>query len=107
MPLQVVDLPNLTIPNGTSTSNAIGILDDAWGLGLWTPATLTGTVTIEVSPDDTGTTWAPLQSGAVDVQPAAGKHTTINPIAFKRIRMTSGAAEGADRVFVLRKSILV
>ena len=107
MYIQVVDLQSLVILSGASTSNVVTLVDDAKALGLWTPAALTGVVTIEVEPSSTGTDWAPLQSGGADVQPAALKHTTINPIAFRRIRMTSNAAEGADRTFKLVKSIEV
>lgn len=108
MALYVRGLPSLVIPNGTSTSNALGqILEDSWGLTIYTPAALTGTISVEVEPTDTGTNFVTLQSGGTDVTLPAGKATVINPIPFRQIRVTSNAAEGAARTFTLTKSVLI
>lgn len=107
MPLIVCGLPSmLTTTNGT-TSNAVGNLDDAWGLTIYSPATLTSTgVAVQVEPTSTGTNFVALQSGGTDVTFASGKATVISPVPFKQIRVVCGAAEAAPRTFTLTKAIL-
>jgi hypothetical protein len=107
MPLQVVGLPALTFSTASTTSNAIGILDDSWGLTLYSPSALTGTITVQVEPTDTGTNFVDLQSGGVDVTLPAGKATVINPIPFRQLRLITGTTEAAARTFTVTKSILV
>lgn len=84
-------LPNLTIPNGQQLSNIIEVpsLDKATFYG---PAALTGVVTIQLSGDD-GVTW---HNGPTI---AALALVTINPLLTTRVRLSSAAAEGADRIF--------
>ena len=108
MPLSVVGLPTLTILNGASTSNAIGILDDAFGLTLYGPAAVTSTgIRLEVNPSETSTSgWVTLQSGAADVFIPAAKGTVISPVTFRQMRLAASVAEGADRAFAVTKSIL-
>lgn len=84
-------LPNLTIPNGQSASNAIELpsLDK---VTLYAPAALTAVVTIQLSGDG-GTTW----HNAPTI--AASALVTINPCLAELLRVLSAGAEGADRVF--------
>lgn len=107
MPLIVRGLPSMTTTAGGTTSNAVGGLDDAWGLTIYAPATLTSTaVGVFVEPTDTGTSFFALQSGGVDVVFAAGKATVISPVPFRQIRVVTTAAEGSARTFVITKAIL-
>ena len=97
----------MTIANNGSTSNAVGVLDDGWAIWIYAPATLTGTITLEVEASSTGTSFVTQQSGGSDVTIPAGKATPLSPIGFRQMRVTSNAAEGAERVFRLTKQIQV
>jgi hypothetical protein len=71
------------------------------------PGTLTGTVTVQVSDftedsDEYGTTWRDKQSAGVDITVPADGHITINTVDFKRLRLSSGSAEVANRRFRVR-----
>ena len=107
MPLTVTGLPTLTIPNGLSTSNALKDFDDAFGIAIYSPATLSGTVSVQVEPTSSGTSFVTLQSGGSDVTLPAGKATILNPVPWKQMRLVSGAAEGADRSFAVTRALLV
>lgn len=100
----VCDLPSLTISSGGTQSGAIGGFSDAVALVLYAPAALTGTVTIQIEPTDTGTAWVDLGSGGSDVTIGAGNSVTVEPVGFRQLRVVSSAAEGADRVFTVTKS---
>jgi hypothetical protein len=102
MAFVTVDLPTATIASGTSTSNVIKDIGDAYAITIFTPATLTSTgVTLGVEPSSSGTNFVTLQSGGTDVVLPAGRATIISPPAFKQLRIESSSAEGADRVFSL------
>lgn len=107
MALTVTGLPSMLTTAGGTTSNAVGHLDDAWGLTIYAPATLTSTsVLVEVEPSSTGTNFVALQSGGADVTFVAGKATVISPVPFRQIRVVCGAAEGGARTFTLTKAIM-
>ena len=108
MPLTVVGLPNLVIPS-SQASNAVGLLDDAWGLTIYAPAAITSTsgVAVQIEPTETGTNFLTLQSGGADVYVVQGRATVISPVPFKQIRMLSSVTEATDRIFTLTKAILV
>ena len=107
MPLALRGMPTMTTTSGGTTSNVIRQFDDAWALTIYSPATLTSTsVTIDVEPTDTGTSFVTLQSGGSDVVMVAGKATVISPVPFMQMRVVCGAAEGADRIFRVTKTIL-
>lgn len=107
MPLIVTGLPNLLATSGGTTTNAVGNLDDAWGLTVYSPGTLTSTgVAVQVEPTSTGTNFVALQSGGVDVTFPAGKATVISPVPFRQLRLVCSAAEGAARTFTITKAIL-
>ena len=103
----ICDLPNLTIANAGTTSGAIGGFADARALMIYAPAALTGTVTVQVEPTDTGTSWVDYGSGGSDVTIAAGNAVTIEPISFRQLRLSSSGAEGAERVFTVTKAFEV
>lgn len=107
MPLIVCGLPTMTATSGGTTTNAVGNLDDAWGLTVGTPGTLTSTgVTVQIELTSTGTNFITLQSGGADISMVAGRGTVISPVPFKQIRLVCSAAEGATRTFTLSKAIL-
>lgn len=97
-------LPTLTIPNGTTVSNAIGRkwLSQLRSLILYASSAITETITVEVTDEDPDTaaspTWYTLQSSGADVTLTAGKALVINEVPFSGMRLSSGAAVGADRV---------
>ena len=102
---QVNSLPSLIFSTASTTSNAVGILDDAVSLGIFSPATLTGTITVQVEPSSTGTAFVALQSGGTDVTLPASKATIISPVSFRQIRLITGTTEAAARTFPLTKGI--
>lgn len=105
MPLIVRGLPSMTL-TADSTSNAVGLIDDAWGLTIAAPASLTASqVTVKVELTTTGTSFVTLQSGGTDVTLTAGTATVISPVPFRQIRISSTATETAT--FRLSKAILV
>ena len=108
MPLIVTGLPNAKIASGGTTSNAVGLIDDAWGLTVYSPGTITSTsgAQVQVEPTDTGTNFVILQSGGIDVFVPQARATVISPVPFRQIRFVSSQAEGQDDVFVLTKAIL-
>lgn len=107
MPLALTGMPSMTTTSGGTISSVIRQFDDAWALTIYSPATLTSTsVTIDVEPTDTGTSFVTLQSGGTDVVMVAGKATVISPVPFMQMRVVCGAAEGATRTFRVTKTIL-
>ena len=107
MPQHIVPLPPMVIVNGSSYSNAITLFDDASALTIFSPASLTGVVTIETEPTSTGTNFTTLQSGGSDVTLPAGKSTVINKIGWHQMRLASAATEAAARAFPVNKSVNV
>jgi len=108
MPLAVVGHQSMTISSGTSTSGVIVAFDDAWGLTIYSPATMTASQAfVEVEPTSTGTTFVTLQSGGVDVTLPAGKATVISPVPFKQMRVTSTATEAQADEFRVSRTIVV
>lgn len=101
--------PNLTIASGSSNSNAIELMEDAYGLGIQAPATLTSTmILVQVAmAASSGATFATLQSGGTDVTITAGKALIITPIPYKQLRIQGSSAEGADRSFTTGKVFTV
>ena len=91
-------LADLTISAGGTTSD-VGGTNGSTALAITAPSALTGVVTVEVEQTSTGNTWGTLQSGGVDVTIAASKTLTIFPTTFARFRLTSSAAEAANRSF--------
>lgn len=104
----------LRIASGATTSQA---LSDIWGanpakvglencraISITSPAALTGTPTVQVSPKPAGApAWSVLRDGGSDVTLVAGK-TEVLPreAGFKDLRIVSGSAEGADRDFYVQ-----
>jgi len=103
MSRQVVDFGTLTIASGQTTSGTLasvigsGALVD---LTIYGPAALTGTVTVQVAPNNNPVSgdWKALQSAGADVTVPAAKATTI-AASFRALRLVSESSEGADRAF--------
>lgn len=110
----IAAMASSVISSGQQTGSQVEGFDDAESVSIWAPAALTGTITIQASPDipeDCGgptaanATWATMQSGGADITIAASKMLTFTDISFRRLRMVSGSAEGADRTFKIVKQV--
>ena len=99
MALRSVALTDLTIANGGTTSNALTANDLKFirSVTIQGPSALTGTVTVQVSLD--GTNFVALQSAGSDVTVTAAKALILSPLPVRGLRVVSGSAEGAERVF--------
>lgn len=107
MALIVTGLPSMVTTAASTTSNAVGTIDDAWGITIYSPATLSSTSNaVQVEPTSTGTNFVALQSGGVDVVFEASKATVISPVPFRQIRIVGNAAEAGTRTFTLTKAVL-
>ena len=96
-----VKLADLVIGNGNTESNEVSLLKTRYrGLAIFSPGTLTGTITVEVSPD--GTNFMTLRSGGSDVAIAIDECVVIDFVAYQEIRLKSGSAEGDERTFQVR-----
>lgn len=107
MPQVICDLPPMVVVSGSSYSNAIKVFDDATALTIYSPAALTGVITIETEPTETGSNFVTLQSGGTDVTLAAGKSTVINKVGWRQMRLASAGTEAAARTFPVTKSVNV
>ena len=102
------------LPNGTLTIPVSGIADVSnhidmrkmplRGITIFGPDTLTGTVSLEVSPNldaelPSVVRWNNLQSGGSDIVIGADEAVPLDFICWQGLRLSSGSAEGADRVF--------
>lgn len=102
MAFQQANMPPLvlTTSGATSTSNALGTIDDIFALSIAAPASLTSTgVFVQVEQSSAGTSYVQLQSGGVDVQIAPGKAIVISPFPFKQVTLVSTVQEAAPRTF--------
>lgn len=85
-------------------SNVIAITPEAVTIAIWAPATLTGTITVQVAPDvdSAAAAFLALQSSGADVTLTESKCTTITASGFGAMRLASDGNEAADRVFPVR-----
>lgn len=71
-----------------------------WDIVVHTPATVTGSVNLQLSPTETGT-FGTLQSGGADILlPTASKVTPIIPLIGRYLRV-NGGAQGQITRFIL------
>lgn len=107
--LQIQDLPNVIILSGSSGSNLIPIADDAFGVGIQAPATLTASqAQIWVSASGgKASAFAQLLSGGTPVVLAANQYVEIAPIVCRQLMIQSTSLEGADRTFMLNKIVQI
>jgi hypothetical protein len=108
MPLIVTGLPKAILPSGGTASNAVGLFDDAWGLTVYTPSTITSTsgLQVQVEPTSTGTNFVILQSGGTDVYVPQSRATVISPVPFQQIRFVSSVVEAQTDTITLTKAVL-
>jgi len=104
MSLHRVYLGQLTIPNAGTDSNVLGApeLSMARSLVLYTPAALTGTVSVRTGPkeDNTFAQTSITTIGGSDFTVAAARSEVVDaPVGAKSIAVVSSVAEGAARVF--------
>lgn len=103
--LKVVTIPDMVIPSGQILSNVLkpDHLKQAPSLLIIAPSSLTGTVSFQISDDNTA--WATLtdDNGSDITLPAAkAKKVIINERSY--IRLQSSAPEGSPRTFkILRQ----
>src|SRR3990167_5957200 len=98
--MPTVRCPDFVIPIDTTPSNSLGPdqIRDAVALTIQSPATLTGTITVQVSFDNT--TFVPLTvEGTTALTIAASTGLLIEAVAFKYIRVNSGSNEAAARTY--------
>lgn len=106
MAYDTVTMPSMVNPGGTDTSSIVSLFEDAFGLTIFAPTTLTSTGNlIEVEPTSTGTNFVTLQSGGTDVVFTAGKATVISPVAWRQMRIVGTAVEASQRIFRLTKTV--
>lgn len=89
----------VTILSGATESNGLVLGGFLKACSVFAPSTLPETVSVQLEPTRDGVEWRTLQSGGTDVTIPAGKVAMILEGAFKKLRLLSGAAVGADRVF--------
>jgi hypothetical protein len=94
----------LTIASGGTNSNVIAAreLGAAHRLAIYPPAALTGTVTLKAAynEDAVAADCSPIKvDGGTDIAITAAKVNVVNAGGFEALMVTSGSAEGADRVF--------
>lgn|SRR5512135_715977 len=101
---KIVFLGTLSIPNAGTDSPVLDA--DVFGqfeaITVFAPATVTGTITVQVGIDDANPASAfdTLQSPpGTDVALAGAKAITISPPCFPQFRIHSSAAEAAQRDF--------
>lgn len=98
----VTDLGSLTIASGQTASPSMdfrGWRRSASGISIRGPGTLTGTVKVQTSRDDTN--WSDLESAGADITVPADGQIVIKAVIWKYLRLLSGSAEGSDRIFYL------
>ena len=94
--LPLINLANLVIPINTKPSNSVEV-GTANDICIFSPSSLTGTITVQVSQDNT--TWVDLKSGGSSVTVGASAGVVITNCAFKWLRVNSGSDEGTARTF--------
>lgn len=118
MARQVTDLGTISIANAGTTSGGLSgvssasvvrvALDYAIAISIFSPAALTGTVTVQVSPVESPAAgdWKALSVGGADVTIPAAKAVILTSLGgFKDLRLVSGSAEAAQRDFIVRAQL--
>lgn len=105
MSLFHANLPAITISSGSQNSGSIDGFSDATSVLVVAPATLTGTLTVQGSLDNS--VFFDVQSGNADITLSASDAAEIVNPSFQWVRVRSSTAEGADRTISLAKQFLV
>ena len=92
----------LAIESSGSFSDVLSMgslgLQYPYSVGVVAPATLTGTVTIQVATNAQGP-FVPLNKGGNDIIVAASKSVTLESFLFPYMRLVSSSSEGSTRNF--------
>lgn len=99
----VYDCGTIVIASSGQNSSSLAAdphFQNATGLIIFAPATLTGTIKVQVSIDDS--TYYDLQSSGADVNVAASDAVPITFQGWNYIRVTSDMAEGGARTFTIK-----
>lgn len=88
-----VKLANLVIAINTANSNSVQV-GSASVITIYSPATLEGTINIQVSDDDT--TFYDLKSGGSNITLGVDACVLLTDVAFEYLRLHSNAAGGED-----------
>jgi hypothetical protein len=95
--LNLVKLANLVFPNNATDTNMVEV-GTARAICIFAPGTVTGTITIQVSHDDT--TYYSLQLAAANIAIAVNTAVVVTNTGFRYLRLHSGSAEGGIRTFI-------
>ncbi len=99
----VTDLGSLVIANGQTASSSLDFRSwrgSARTIGIQGPGTLTGSVKVQVSADDS--TYVDLQANGANIAVTATGETVIDcGSVWKYLRVLSGSAEGGARTFLV------
>lgn len=106
MPIYQQAFGTLTIASGGTTSGVVRP-NEGDSITIFAPSSLTGTITVEIEPTATGTSFCTLTSGGSNVTIAASAALIISPANFGQLRLKSGSTELADRTFTLVKGLNV
>jgi hypothetical protein len=108
-PGAVQEVSTLTIANGQTTSDS-ALIDNCTELGLFVPTITAATITVQVSEDNVnffgltnqaGTAILVLASGTGAVAISGNELGACLP--YKYLRVVSGGAQGAQRLFTLKR----
>jgi hypothetical protein len=92
---------NLIVPSGaTDTNEALLGETQLWGLTIFSPATIDGTVTVQVAPSSGGTFVTLQVIAGTDLALAASKGVSFQAVAGK-IRVHESSSAAAARTFVI------
>ena len=109
--LQHVDLPNVVILSGSSGSTKVPISDDAFGVSIQAPATVTASQIQVWAAASSGTSaaFAQMISGGTIVVLGQAQYLTIAPIIARQLMLqsTAGGGEGQTDTFLLTKIVQI
>lgn len=111
MARHVATIATLRIASGQSASAAISsaTMNTKTALGhivdllIYSPAALTGTITVETSwlESPGASDWRTLNVSGTDVAVGAGKAVLVSVAAMRALRLKSSGSEASDRDFVI------
>lgn len=103
-----VFVTNLVIPNAGTESNMLTVNDlrDAESIAIFAPATLPEAVRVQIAnvKAPVAADWRDLDEGAGDIVIAAGQARILDFLSFQAIRLLSGVAVAAERIFNVNKT---
>lgn len=108
-PGSVQDVSTLTIANGQTTSDS-ALVDNPGEIGLFVPTITAATITVQVSEDNSNFFGLVNQAGTPILVTASGTGSFAISgnemgaiLAYKYVRVVSSGAQGAQRLFTLKR----